>query len=179
MTSIGVIENAANGFRGPLAKAPHRIPAMSAGADLPYVDEHSIAVTATPDACWEALLRVVAGSFASAARSNGARLLGCEDTEASGARPLSAGSTLPGFHVETARSAEELALAGGHRFSAYALIFRLDRQGNGKTTLRADASATFPGLKGRAYRAMVIGTRMHVLVTRRILGAAKQRAERS
>lgn len=152
---------------------------MSAGADLPYVDEHSIAIAATPGAAWEALLRVVEGSFASGASSKGARLLGCEDVDASGARPLTAGSTLPGFHIETARSSEELALAGSHRFSAYALIFRLDRQGDSKTMLRAETRAAFPGLKGRAYRAMVIGTRMHVLLTRRILGAAKQRAERS
>jgi hypothetical protein len=180
MTPIGVIQTRQTAFGGHLPQGfPIGFPRLSVGADLPYVDEHSIVIAATPDAGWEALLRVVEGSFASGASAKGARLLGCEDTDSSGARPLSAGSTLPGFHVETARSAEELALVGSHRFSAYALIFRLDRQGDGKTTLRAETRATFPGLKGRAYRAMVIGTRMHVLVTRRIHGAAKQRAERS
>jgi hypothetical protein len=147
-------------------------------ADLPYVDEHSIVIEATADAAWNAVLRVVEGSFNSGASSAGARLLGCADTAASGARPLTTGSILPGFHVETAQPPRELGLAGGHRFSDYALIFRLDDQGDGGTVLRAETRAAFPGLKGRAYRAMVIGTRMHVLVTRRILTATKRSAER-
>lgn len=152
---------------------------MASPLDLPHVDEHSIAIEATPDAAWDALLRVVEGSFASGASATGARLLGCADTAASGPRPLASGSVLPGFHVEAAERPRELALAGGHRFSDYALIFRLDRQEEGRTTLRAETRAVFPGLKGSAYRTMVIGTRMHVLVTRRILGAAKQGAERA
>jgi hypothetical protein len=147
-------------------------------ADLPYVDEHSIAIEAPADAAWSALLRVVEGSFSSGASSAGARLLGCEDTAASGSRPLATGSVLPGFYVETALRPRELGLAGGHRFSDYALIFRLDGQGDGGTVLRAETRAAFPGLKGRAYRAMVIGTRMHVLVTRRLLTATKRSAER-
>lgn len=152
---------------------------MTVSADLPHVDEHSIEIEATPDASWKALLRVVEGSFASGASSKGARLLGCTDTVASGPRPLATGSVLPGFHVEAAEDQQELALAGGHRFSDYALIFRLDSQDGDRTVLRAETRAAFPGIKGRAYRAMVIGTRMHVLVTRRILDAAKRSAERA
>lgn len=151
---------------------------MTGPSDLPHVDEHSIAIEATPDATWDALLRVVESSFASGASARGARLLGCADIVASGARPLADGSVLPGFHVERAQRPQELAIAGGHRFSDYALIFRLDEPGDGRTVLRAETRAIFPGLKGRAYRAMVIGTRIHVLVTRRIIGAAKRSAER-
>ncbi len=151
---------------------------MAASADLPHIDEHSTAIAATTDTTWDALLRVVEGSFASGASARGARLLGCADTVASGPRPLADGSVLPGFHVETAQAPRELAIVGGHRFSDYALIFRLDDEGADRTVLRAETRATFPGLKGGAYRAMVIGTRIHVLVTRRILGAAKHRAER-
>jgi hypothetical protein len=151
---------------------------MIVSADLPHIDEHSIVIEATPDAVWDALLRVIEGSFASGASTTGARLLGCDDTVASGPRPLADGSVLPGFHVETAQRPQELAIAGGHRFSDYALIFRLDQQDGNRTMLRAETRATFPGLKGGAYRAMVIGTRIHVLVTRRILSAAKRSAER-
>jgi hypothetical protein len=161
-----------------LSADPNRVFAMDDPADLPHVDEHSIAIEATPDATWDGLLRVVEGSFASGASARGARLLGCADTVASGPRPLAAGSVLPGFHVATADRPKELALAGGHRFSDYALIFRLDEQGDSGTMLRAETRATFPGLKGSAYRAIVIGTRMHVLVTRRVLDAARRRAER-
>jgi hypothetical protein len=151
---------------------------VTGSADLPHVDEHSIAIEATAEATWDALLRVIEGSFSSGASAKGARLLDCADTAASGPRPLDTGSVLPGFHVEAAAPRQELALVGGHRFSDYALIFRLDEQGADRTLLRAETRAAFPGLKGRAYRAMVIGTRMHVLVTRRILGAAKRSAER-
>ena len=45
-------------------------------------------------------------------------------------------------------------------------------------TLRAETRAEFPGVKGRAYKAMVIDTRMHVLLVRRILAAVKKQAER-
>ena len=151
---------------------------MSLAADLPHVDEHSTSIAAPPDTTWDALLRAVEGSFASGASSRGARLLGCDDTKASGPRPLAAGSAFPGFHVETAQHPRELALVGNHRFSDYALIFRLDEGDDSGTTLRAETRAAFPGLKGRAYRAAVIGTRMHVLVTRRLLAATKRSAER-
>jgi hypothetical protein len=167
------------GFNKPSACPPHRairINAMTTAGELPHIDEHSTPIEAGANATWEALLRVVDGSFA--ANSRGARLLGCADIDTSGPRPLAPGSTMPGFHVQVAERPRELALAGRHRFSSYALIFRLEQQGEGSATLRAETRAAFPGLKGRAYRALVIGTRIHVLVTRRLLGAVKQRAER-
>jgi hypothetical protein len=151
---------------------------LGAADRLPHIDEHSIEIEAGADATWEAALRVAAGTTDSAAGSRLARLLGCVDVEASGPRPLAAGSTFPGFHVERAERPRELALLGGHRFSGYALIFRIDDLGAGRTRLRAETRAEFPGLKGRLYRAMVIGTRGHVLATRRLLGASKRRAER-
>jgi hypothetical protein len=146
---------------------------------LPHIDEHSVEIAASPEAVWEALLRVVEGSFGSAMTARVARLLGCADVDASGPRPLATGSALPGFHVEAAEQERELALAGNHRFSDYALIFRSEELGTGRTCLRAETRATFPGLKGGVYRALVIGTRGHVLVTRRLLGAVGQRAERA
>lgn len=145
--------------------------------ELPRVDEHSTSVVASPERTWEALLRTVECSFSSARTARGARLLGCEDVEAVGPRPLEPGSAIPGFHVEVADPRRELALVGSHRFSRYALIFRLNPVGAG-ARLRAETRAEFPGLHGRAYRALVIGTRMHVVVTRRLLGAVKRRAER-
>lgn len=144
---------------------------------LPYVDEHSVEIEAEPERVWAALLAVVEASFSPAARRY-ARLVGCADTEAGGPRPLASGSTLPGFHIGTAEEPRRLDLLGAHHFSRYGLIFHLDPAGPGRTRLRAQTRAVFPGLKGRAYRALVIGTRMHVLVTRRLLGGVKRRAER-
>jgi hypothetical protein len=143
---------------------------------LPHIDEHSVKIAAGPEAAWEALLRVVEGSFGSASR--GARLLGCTDIHTSGPRPLAAGSAVPGFHVEAAEQARELALAGSHRFSDYALIFRLEELDGDRTRLRAETRAAFPGFKGSVYRTLVIGTRGHILVTRRLLNSVRQRAER-
>lgn len=146
---------------------------------LPHIDEHAIEIAAPPAPVWEALLHVVEASVSSGAAPSLAQAVGCADTEASGPRPLAAGSVVTGFHVAAAERPVELALAGSHRFSSYALIFRLDELGGGRTRLRAETRAEFPGFKGSVYRALVIGTRMHVLVTRRMIGAAKRRAERT
>jgi hypothetical protein len=146
---------------------------------LPHIDEHSAEIGAGAEAVWEAVLRVVEGSFGSAATGRVSRLLGCADVDASGPRPLVAGSAFPGFRVEVAERPRELALAGSHRYSDYALIFRLDELSGDRTRLRAETRATFPGLKGGIYRTLVIGTRGHVLVTRRLLGATRERAERA
>jgi hypothetical protein len=150
----------------------------SAGERLPHIDEHSAEIAAGPSSVWEALLRVVEGSFGSARTARVARLLGCADVAPSGPRPLATGSAFPGFHVEAAEPGEVLALVGSHRFSDYALIFGLDDLGDQRTRLRAETRAIFPGFKGGIYRTLVIGTRGHVLVTRRLLGAVKHRAER-
>jgi hypothetical protein len=151
---------------------------MTTELPLPYIDELAVDVDAEREATWAALLRVVEGSFASPRGRGPARLLACEDTEPSGPRPLAQGSAFPGFHVETAEPGSKLALAGRHRFSTYLLTFRLEDAAAGRTRLTAETHAAFPGLKGSVYRALVIGTRMHVLVTRRLLSAAKRRAER-
>ncbi len=151
---------------------------MTGARGLPYVDEHSVTIEAGGEKTWGALLRVVEGSFGSGATGRFAGLLGCADTVASGPRPLATGSTVPGFHVEAAEAPRELTLAGSHRFSNYALIFRLEER-DGGTVLRAETRAEFPGLKGRAYRTLVIGTRTHVLFTRRMLNATARLAERS
>jgi hypothetical protein len=145
---------------------------------LPHIDEHSVETAAGPEAAWESLLRVLEGSFGSGATARVARLLGCADVAASGPRPLVAGSAFPGFHVEQAERPRQLALAGSHRYSDYALIFRLEELDGGGTGLRAETRAVFSGVKGRIYRTLVIGSRGHVLVTRRLLDATKRRAER-
>jgi hypothetical protein len=144
---------------------------------LPHVDEHSVVLDTGLEDTWEALLRVAEGSFASSTSARGARLLGCADVDSSGPRPLAAGSTLPGFHVEVADRPRELALLGRHRFSDYALIFRLEQHDGERSRLRAETRASFLGISGSAYRALVISTRFHVLVTRRLLTATKRRAE--
>ena len=147
------------------------------GSELPRVDEHSTPVAASPDIALRAITRVVENSSSPTWASAVARVLGCQDTSRSGPRPLAVGSTVPGFHV-VAAGPRELALVGRHRFSSYALVFRVDEPADGTSLLRAESRALFPGPLGRAYRAAVIGTRGHVLVVRQILASAKRLAER-
>lgn len=150
----------------------------SASQQLPRVDEHSIEIAAGPGAVWDALGRVVERAMSAGVAPHFARLIGSADVRPSGPRPLAGGSAFTGFHVEVARVPDELALAGSHRFSSYALIFRLDDLGAGRTRLRAETRGEFPGFSGGVYRALVIGTRGHVLAVRRILTATRRRAER-
>ena len=144
---------------------------------LPYVDEHAIGVNATERETWEALLETLPRILDTGASRRIASLLGVEHREATGERGK-IGSTLPGFVCSRAVEPSVLALLGAHRFSRYALVFRVERTGAG-ARLRAETRAEFPGARGRVYRALVIGTRGHVLGVRRILGAVKRRAERS
>ena len=147
-------------------------------AQLRYLDEHSTMIEASADAVWSALLAVVDHEF-SRGTALFVRAVGCTDTVVSGPRPLAEGSTVPGFRVAKAVPGVELALEGRHRFSTYALIFRIDHVDADRSRLRAESRADFPGVPGRIYRLLVVGTRGHVLAVRRLLSGVKRRAERS
>ena len=145
--------------------------------DLPWVDEHATEVDAPASVVWPALLRSVERMTAGGAAPRYARAVGCADTESGGPRPLEVGSTIPGFHVAELIAERLLVLRGSHHFSDYALSFRLEPLGGRRTRLLAETRAEFPGFKGGVYRALVIGTRMHVLVTRRALRDVARRVE--
>ncbi len=152
---------------------------MSGAEDLPWVDEHASEIDAPASVVWPALLRTVERMTAGGAAPHYARAVGCADVEAGGPRPLEVGSTVPGFHVAELAPERLLVLAGSHNFSDYALSFSLEPLGGRRTRLVAETRAEFPGLKGGAYRALVIGTRMHVLVTRRVLRGVARRVDSS
>ncbi|MFT3865911.1 MAG: hypothetical protein QM729_16725 [Solirubrobacterales bacterium] len=147
--------------------------------DLPWVDEHAKEIDAPAGVVWPALLRTVERMTAGGAAPRYARAVGCADTEPGGPRPLELGSTVPGFHVAELVPERLLVLLGSHSFSTYALAFRLEPLGGRRSRLVAETRAEFPGLKGRLYRTAVIGTRMHVLVTRRVLRNVARRVESS
>ena len=144
--------------------------------DLPTVDEHGVLVLAPREVVWEALVDTLRG-FSSNGRERGAELLGCAETMTVGT-PDRIGSTMPGFVVTRVVKPAVIALAGQHRFSRYGLILILESTDDDRTLLRAETRAVFPGLAGRIYRALVIGTRGHVLAVQRILRAVRRRAER-
>jgi hypothetical protein len=142
--------------------------------ELPFVDEHAATVDAPAAEAWRSLLDLVDGLVPGPGAVY-ARVVGCEDTVASGPRPLTEGSTIPGFHVVRAVPERELALEGRHRFSTYALTFRLEGGPSG-TTVRAETRAAFPGVLGQAYRTAVIRSGAHALLMRRLLAAVRRRA---
>jgi hypothetical protein len=145
---------------------------------LPPVDEHSVEIAADPIRTWEALVGVLPRVFDNRRGRIGAPVLGSAHREAKG-EPSVIGSTLPGFVVSRSVRPATLALLGQHRYSRYALVFCIDELGPGRSRLRAETRAEFPGRQGRIYRRLVIGGRGHVAAVKRILEAVRKRAERS
>ena len=113
---------------------------------LPYIDEHVITVDANRADTWSALVR-----------------LWCDDPH-DACRVRS-----PFFSLEETVPMHRLALAGRHLFAVYRLVFELDDRGPGRTRLAARSWADFPGVPGKVYRAIVIGTGGHRVAVRRLL----------
>jgi hypothetical protein len=112
---------------------------------LPYIDEHAITVPASRATTWHAVLRTLCSNP--------------EDPE-----------TVPfGFALDAAEQPERLAMKGRHWFSVYKLIFLLSDDADGGTRVVAQTWAAFPGLKGKIYRALVIGSGGHRIVVRNML----------
>lgn len=144
-------------------------------AALPHVGEQTTVVAAEPDAVWRGLSRVMGHSSAQATLY--ARLVRAADRESAGPRPLAEGSAIAGFHVTSAVPGRELVMEGSHRFSSYALVFHVERTGPGRSLLRAETRAAFPGLAGGLYRRLVISSGGHVIAVRRLLSAVRRRSE--
>lgn len=145
---------------------------------LPYIDEHSTTIGATRERVWAALAVTLRANLGHAVPAAIARAWGLQPSRSLGDRraALAPGDAIPGFTVAQAQAPERLALCGRHRFSRYALVFELDAGGDDRCTLRARTSAEFPGLAGRIYRALVIGTGGHRLAVRRLLRDIARRA---
>jgi hypothetical protein len=141
---------------------PHHFEqAPDAAAGLPYVDELALTIDAPRALVWDALLRHIDQLLQATSERRLARVLGTEPTA--------------GFRQSERIVQRRLALTGRHRFARYELMFELADAAKG-TVLRAITYAAFPGLGGRIFRALVIGTRLHVLATRGMLTAVQRRA---
>lgn len=112
---------------------------------LPYIDEHAIAIDATAAETWSALLKVM-----------------CSDPNDPSTAPL-------GFALDEATPPLRFVLKGRHPFAVYRWVFELDDKGPQQTLVRSQTWAAFPGLHGKVYRALVIGTGAHRVVVRRVL----------
>jgi hypothetical protein len=138
---------------------------------LPYIDEHAQRIEAAGDAVWAALLQVLRRQMGGGARF--ARVLGCDPAQGSADFAGRPGDAIPGFRVVESDPGRRLALRGRHRFADYALTFVFDG-----SQLRAETHAAFLGVLGRLYRAAVIGSGGHRLITRRLLRQVQRAATR-
>jgi hypothetical protein len=119
---------------------------------LPYIDEHAISVATSRAETWPAVLRTI-----------------CRD-------PHDPSTVPPGFVLDETRPPERLALKGRHLFATYRWVFELDAEAPQRTCVRAATWAHFPGLHGKMYRALVIGTGAHRVVVRVTLKRIASRA---
>jgi hypothetical protein len=144
--------------------------------DPPFVDEYKVLVAAPAHAVWRALVARLTGSRRAGADAF-AFLVGAEPRRAT-TGPFAEGSTLPGFAVAEAEPGRRLRLTGRHRFSRYSLVLNLDESPDG-TVLSARTYAAFPGLRGKVYRQLVIGSGAHRVLVTRLLRDVGSRAERA
>ena len=128
--------------------------------ELPYIDEHALRIPASRELVWTALQRYVASSLVPAEPGLLRRVLGTEPPT--------------GFRVSDSIHAERLTLVGRHRFARYMLTFELADVSEGSTQVRAQSYAAFPGVRGRVYRMLVIGTRAHVVATNHVLRSVRR-----
>jgi hypothetical protein len=130
--------------------------------NLPYIDEHSVFIRQPRDVAWAALDGFARGlGFG---RGNPlAALLG---TQPRG-----------GFAVAESVPGERLSLEGRHHFSIYRLVFELGPSTPEGIKLSAHSYGEFPGLRGRVYRALVIGTHGHAIVTDQLVRSIRRRAD--
>ena len=112
---------------------------------LPYIDEHAIPIEASAAETWAGLLQVM-----------------CRDANDPSTVPV-------GFVLAEATPPARLALKGRHPFAVYRWVFELDACEPRHTQVRAQTWAAFPGLHGKIYRALVIGSGAHRVVVRRTL----------
>jgi hypothetical protein len=136
---------------------------------LPYIDEHAVPTGASRDAVWSALMHVLHHKMAGA--THFARLLGADPSSGTPTFEGRPGETVPGFRVVDAEPGHRLTLQGRHHFSRYRLTFLLDDD-----RLRAQTHGAFPGPHGALYRAAVISSGGHRIITRGMLQQIGKRA---
>lgn len=126
---------------------------------LPRMDEHRVSLEAPREAVWEAVER-----YARRLANADHRLL----SAALRTEPRS------GFEVSQEIEGELVELSGRHRFADYRLVFALTEDRPGEVELSAISYAAFLGAGGRLYRALLLGTKAHVLSVRHMLRSIRR-----
>ena len=111
---------------------------------IPVIDVHSVEIMAPEERAWQGLINFLARFGSDTTTRALVTMLGCAPRRTSGL-PGVVGSTVPGFEVVQCQPPFSLHLMGGHRFSNYALIFRIEPLGKGRSRVHAESRALFPG----------------------------------
>ena len=149
----------------------HYIARMEPNDHLPFIDTHRVQISASPDAVYAAVWKVLRRSFTGRMAAIYGRLMKCQPPRAVlTAQPEVGISAFRGFAVTNAAAPTLLHIAGSHRCAQYCIEIALTRVETG-TVLAVTTRAAFPGVHGRVYRAFVIGSRGHVLAMRGLLRA--------
>jgi len=125
--------------------------------NLPFVDEHRTLIPRPRERVWDVLDTYAGRSLRLSPLL--ARALGTNPPD--------------GFARRRVEAPSLLELGGRHRFSTYLLRFELTDEADG-TLVRAGTYAAFPGVRGRAYRAVVVGSHGHAWSVRRMLDAVSR-----
>lgn len=128
---------------------------------LPFIDEHSRPVPASPDSLYAALVAWVEANLLVPVPKAFAALWHLDSPS--------------GFTMVEHVAPERVVLRGEHRFARYELAFVIE-SGAQATTLHATTHAEFPGLLGTIYRGAVIATGGHAIVVRSMLRRIARRA---
>ncbi|HWH27898.1 MAG TPA: hypothetical protein VNU26_02865 [Mycobacteriales bacterium] len=144
---------------------------------LPFIDEHAVVVDVTPDRLWDAALETFTTSLGGTFGRAVAAALGCRPSTARRS-PGVVGTTVPGFAVTSVDRPRVLVLEGRHRFARYAVALHVDDLGD-SARCRLESRADFPGVHGRLYRLVVIGSRGHVVVVRWLLRMVAENARQA
>jgi hypothetical protein len=145
---------------------------------LPYIDEHEISVNVPASVAWTAAVAAFGRLTTRPALRIFAKAIQCRPDHAIGAA-VTVGEALPGFLVTRCEVPREWSLEGEHLFSRYAVTFRIASVDSEHCRVAAQSSAEFPGLHGKIYRTIVIGSGGHAIGVRRILRSIKTEAEHS
>ena len=146
--------------------------------ELMFIDEHSVEVHADREAVWKALTRSFGSTKGSGVFTLYARAIAADPGSNKGELDQ-VGSTRVGFRVSDVDAPALLVLTGTHRFASYSLTWKVVAATDGTSRLSAITHAGFPGVRGRVYKALVIGSGIHGQVTRRMLSSVARRASGS
>ena len=142
--------------------------------EIEALDTHSTEIAAGMGVVWEALAATLVDELSRRPAHIVAVVTGV-DRGFRGPSFPEEGARIPGFLVAVSIRGERLRLEGRHRFSEYALDFRLVPTVQG-TRLSATTHAIFPGRSGALYRELLLRSRGHRFVVRRLLRLVRDRA---